>query len=93
MLYSPINRKVKLSLENSVLKPLTNSLSPSDRSIGLRFNSVIIKNKIIKNKEENKIFLLIIKRKDLFKIIKINNKKKNIISKEILWFLKRIAPK
>jgi len=57
--YSLKNNKTKATLENSVLKPLTNSLSPSDKSNGARFNSqiiesvkgIIIRNKSLRNME------------------------------------------
>ena len=37
--YSPRNKRAKSELENSTLKPLTNSLSPSAKSKGARFVS------------------------------------------------------
>lgn len=40
--YSLKNNNTKATLEYSVLKPLTNSLSPSEKSKGARFNSAII---------------------------------------------------
>jgi hypothetical protein len=41
--YSPKKRKVKGPLENSVLKPLTSSDSPSDKSKGVRLASMRMK--------------------------------------------------
>lgn len=79
-------------LINSVLNPLTSSLSPSEKSKGDRFNSVKII--IIKTKTKNKKNKL--KQKFNFKFllifIKTKNIKNNIISKEILWLQKRIEP-
>lgn len=40
-LYSAKKMRVKEQEPNSVLKPLTNSLSPSEKSKGVRFNSAI----------------------------------------------------
>jgi len=40
--YSPRNKKVNSSLPYSVLKPETNSLSPSEKSKGARLVSAII---------------------------------------------------
>jgi len=68
--YSLKNKRTKEILENSVLKPLTNSLSPSARSNGARFNSQIIdtvKIMIIKKRSKkniiSNIYLLILNRK------------------------------
>ena len=76
-----------------MLNPLTNSLSPSEKSKGERFNSVkkinTIKINIIKINKLNIFFIL----KHRFIFIKINIQKKNKISNEILWLLKRIKPK
>lgn len=64
--YSLKNNKTKATLEYSTLKPLTNSLSPSAKSNGARFNSAnnINKKKInkkinLKLKKESKFNLLI----------------------------------
>lgn len=50
ILYSLKNNKIKITPINSVLNPLTNSLSPSERSIGIRFISLKI---IIINNQKN----------------------------------------
>jgi len=68
--YSLRNRRTKEILENSVLNPLTNSLSPSAKSNGARFNSQIIdtiKIKMIKKRSKrnmiSNIYLLILNKK------------------------------
>jgi len=90
--YSLKNKSTNATLENSVLKPLTNSLSPSDKSKGARFNSQIIdnvkgtkiKNRSFRNRGLN-VNLFISKRKH-------KKKKAKEISYEIDWALARKDP-
>lgn len=73
--------------------PLTNSLSPSEKSKGERFNSVKITINKIKIINKIKKLNLNIILKFLFIIKKIKIIKNKIISKEILWLEKVIEPK
>jgi hypothetical protein len=92
ILYSERKIKIKLIEENSMLKPLTNSLSLSEKSKGIRLFStrkIII---IIKKKnKKKKLFLK--KNLKLLKLVIIEKIKKNKrISIEILCLLDRILP-
>ncbi len=73
--YSLKNNNTKATLENSVLKPLTNSLSPSDKSNGARFNSQII-DSLNGIKIKNKSFITIDLRVNLFLSNRKHKKKK-----------------
>ena len=90
--YSLKNNKANNKLLNSKLYPLTNSLSPSLKSNGGRFNStkIIITNKGKINKFSRLKTPITINLCE--KIIKQYKTKKNTTSKEILWLLDRIAP-
>jgi hypothetical protein len=77
---------------NSTLYPLTNSLSPSEKSNGARFNSTSTEIKKIKKKTKRAKFF-----KEIIVIlfpnnIKIINKRLKRISKEIVCFLARREP-
>lgn len=54
--YSLKNKKTNATLANSTLNPLTNSLSPSEKSKGARLSSAsIIKKKGIKRKTKSNL--------------------------------------
>lgn len=59
--YSERNNKVKHLEPNSVLKPLTNSLSPSEKSNGDRLSSAKIEGIQIRKKRGTKIESLYLK--------------------------------
>lgn len=68
-IYSAIKISINKSPVNSVLYPLTSSLSPSDRSKGARWVSMIV---IIKKTTYNKISVVIIFLKLVYVIILVN---------------------
>jgi len=89
---------MKPNLEYSVLKPETNSLSPSEKSKGARFISaqrlINIKKKI--GEKKNNILKLFIKKKK-FNLFKKNNTENikilNLTSNEIDCEIERILPR
>jgi len=95
--YSPMKSKVKPLLPNSVLKPLTNSDSPSKRSKGVRLSSakqdMYHKTKTKTLKILLKIYLWKVEKlKVLLKVKNIKIKNIKMMSYEHIWATLRIEP-
>jgi len=90
--YSFRKNITKPTLLNSTLYPLTNSLSPSEKSNGARFNSTNTEIKKIKKKIKRATLLKEIIVILLLNNIKIINKRLKRISKEIVCLFARREP-
>lgn len=96
--YSDKKTKQNRTDENSVLKPLTNSLSPSGKSKGLRWPSTKNKNKRIiihttNNNKQINFHTSLSTRYDNAVINKENHTKEIIISNLKNWILPRTLPR